>query len=938
MANDKVKVVGYAQRVFYDNGIEYRNFSDDLVGNQFASEAVAPLFTIANFNITTNLERRQSRLFNQNRFSSFFCMADLTQETSIDVQDIVDANLNIKLKLDKSNLCNYAYFGSMVEFMRVALEEIIMKWPASLSVSQFKDTTAATGLTAEDYVYDVLEETAIFRVPTNSITNKFNINYLNNGVVIALNTGEVDIKNMPVTFESYVIDINNSQHKVIGFTGATQTDDDYIYFEVEGNPFTASTSVTSYHIRPNNDIVELFFSMLPDFEAYLLNRDTIPNYTAVFRYPFRTDDGIIQYRESELTWPATDGYNIDFDTAKYTIFVSELLDLAVSFDDNKTDIVARQLVSESISDFDTFPRCDGGEEVSEGQKINRTLRIYGREFDEIKRYIDGIKFTNTVTYDKKDNTPDAVLKYLAKTLGWGMITSVLEDDLLMTYLRPSDPSYSGQTRGLTPYEAEIEMWRRIILNSPWIWKSKGHRKVIEFFLKFIGTPRDLIQFNEYVWVAKKPVDVELIKDVMEELGYDSTFIDNLNFDSEGYPKAHRNGFNGMYFQKGGLWYRETGGPASAVDITTGNNPHVGPYDGGKEYIDQFRCLIPDFSAVTITREDISTEIQNIFTNYNSGLVNNSTDDVSYDILNNDGVPIEECFEIYGEIIEDPQPTTEITDCGCETGEGDDAIRFSIIKAEPEEEIDCGYSAFTFQDDGFITFTLYNGKESFAIPVECCEAIGQTPVMVDGAWWCMWNDTILGCEGYQDWAIQTDGIVIWLDPSGEETTIVPSAECCDIRKEYVAIPSPVGGFQCVIPCTGLQGWQITTEGLVIWLQPNGTTTTTVPFAECCERDGFTAVQVNKDGTEWECYITKPAECHSWEIVAVQIDGIAVWQPSGGGPTTIEVSDPECCERNGYTAVPSPFSKDSWNCLFEQGGPAGEEDTGLVSPAPNTNTRR
>ena len=32
---DKIKVAGYAQRVFYNNGIEYRNFSDNLVAGKY---------------------------------------------------------------------------------------------------------------------------------------------------------------------------------------------------------------------------------------------------------------------------------------------------------------------------------------------------------------------------------------------------------------------------------------------------------------------------------------------------------------------------------------------------------------------------------------------------------------------------------------------------------------------------------------------------------------------------------------------------------------------------------------------------------------------------------------------------------------------------------------------------------------------------------------
>jgi hypothetical protein len=77
----------------------------------------------------------------------------------------------------------------------------------------------------------------------------------------------------------------------------------------------------------------------------------------------------------------------------------------------------------------------------------------------------------------------------------------------------------------------------------------------------------------------------------------------------------------MYFQKAGLWYRQTGGAASDIDILGGNNPHIGPYDGGNEYINQFNCLIPSFSSVTLIEETVVTGNTNLFTNYNYGLIN-----------------------------------------------------------------------------------------------------------------------------------------------------------------------------------------------------------------------------------------------------------------------------------------------------------------------------
>jgi hypothetical protein len=75
--------------------------------------------------------------------------------------------------------------------------------------------------------------------------------------------------------------------------------------------------------------------------------------------------------------------------------------------------------------------------------MNKTLHIYGRNFDEINKYIKGISFSNVVTYDKQDNTPDIYLKNLASVLGWDLISSVVENGLSLCYINKS--TYSGHT-------------------------------------------------------------------------------------------------------------------------------------------------------------------------------------------------------------------------------------------------------------------------------------------------------------------------------------------------------------------------------------------------------------------------------------------------------------------------------------------------------------
>lgn len=840
---DKIKVVGYAQKVFYNNGIEYRNFSDDLVGNQFTSNGGATLFTSANFNITTSIDTKPSKLFITNKFSSFMSLTDLKVDS--DTINILLENKTVKLNLDKANLNYYAYFGSLTEFIRVSLENIIINWPASLYVRDIEEQTNVTGYTVEDYLFDSVKNKSSFKVGVGRITNKFNINHKTTGTIINTYNETNDTRNFSVNYGNYVVSNLTGDYPIIDFTGNTNDTNDYLWITCEGNPFSGSTpSIEKYHIRPNNNKIEEFFNKLPDFESNLLNRFTLPKYKSEYSFNIENDSGAIYRTSKEVIWPVSDGYNIDFDTTDYLSFATKLVQIGEASDKTKTDLMTRFLTSESISDFDTLPNCDGEIQETAGQKMNKTLKIYGREYDEIKKYIDGIAFSNRVTYDKKDNTPDVYLKNLARVLGWDLVSSVVENDLLKAYLTPANTSYSGHSRGLTPVEAEIELWRRLILNTPWIWKSKGTRKVVEFFFNFIGTPKGLVSFNEYIYKAKKPLNMRLFNDILVELD-GSTSLEGLNIDSDGFPRTLPDTPE-MYFQKGGLWYRQTAGPDSNIDVLTGNNPHIGPYDGGQEYIDQFSCLIPDFSAVTIYNQTINTGSTNIFTNYNSGLVNNALEtEVWADIVNMDNISLSACYEITAEIIEDPKPTTELTDCGCETGEGDDAIKISIKKlngsiSTSPTPVDCGYTGFTLNGEGFVMFQLPNGSETSTISQECCEALGFT--YTQGNISCMWTNVATldatSCKGYVPDGELTSGIITWVNNDLQIGTTVVGSSCCSAFG-YIAV-AVEGGYQCYNPETDCRDWiavSIQSEtGIVNWQSPFGELTTNIP-SECCIAQGY-----------------------------------------------------------------------------------------------------
>lgn len=865
MSNNKIKVAGYAQKVVYTDGIEYRNFTPDLVGVQLASNGGTPLFTMGNFAITTNLDPKLDKYYNTSKFSKFVTLADL--KLSLDETiTLLSNNAGVFLNLDKTKLDYYALFSSLSEFVRVSLEEIIINWPASLymtGLAQASNGATITGYTVENYVYDNVSEISTFKLNTNFINNKFQINYTNNANILNSFNSTNDLRNMTLNYNSYVIFYNNNEYPVLGFTGSTYTTNDYIYFKIQGNPFSGSYSslLVNYHIKPNKLKEENFFNSLPDFESYLLNRNVTPLYTSTFKYPTKTDTGLILYVTDKLTWPVSDGYNIDFDTTEYIDYATKLFNLSNSNDLFSSNLMNRFLVSESITSFDTTPvHLSDLDQDTSGQKVNKTLQIYGVEFDEINKFITGIKFANTVSYDKQDNTPDIYLKNLARVLGWELVSSVLENDLLANYVTTKPSTYSGQSVGLTAVEADTELWRRIILNSPWLWKSKGARKSIEFLLKFIGAPKGLVVFNEYIYKAEAPINVDLFREVLKLNGLNDD-ISLYPIDSEGYPRPFPNTPD-MYFQNNGLWYRETGGSGSTIDILTGNNPHVGPYDGGYKYFNQFRALIPNFSAVTISSMTTTSESQNLYTNYDSGSFDNgvstatTVDTVS--IFSENGIYINQCVVFVPTVELDPNPSPVLNDCGCETPTSDNILSLCIEKKQLDPPPPCSHLVHSNPSIGYInpldntslgiySFDYYqynangtlfsdsNGKPipntSYYTSKNCCKVFNGTPfiyntivnnILVNTGYVCCDNSGKCGCYIACSWMVDVNPILLpqitqtytgpqssylqFIQQDGTLSVVTPDG--CNCIKNYT---TPVPNI--VDPYTGQIGYgcQLTSMG-------------------------------------------------------------------------------------------------------------------------------
>ena len=692
--NDRIKIAGYARRIFFNDNIEYRNFSPDLVGLQLTSEGGTTLFTNGNFSIDVNLDPKADVVFTQGTRSKLFCLDDIvTNPTEQSIQKNIKTNLN----LDLTNPLTYVWYGSAKELIRSSLIQAQENFPAAIYVDD--KVGSVTGNNITNYVYDISTDESTFTVNSRFFVNPYNIKYTLDSQYTPTNDTSNKLRNFTVNYSSYVIEHNGISKPIIGITPTTQSTNSDLEIVVRGNPFPELTGIyiptlsflftnvdasIPYFIKPNETEIEGFFTSLNDFQKNILSRETNPAYNSIIISTEVTDDGLILTTKETLQFPILeDGYNLNFFDSLYLTYLSKLIDIGESLDESRTDIVIRKYTTEAINSFDTLPSAGDEDLTINGEKATKLLRIYGVEFDHVKKYINGIKFAHVVTYDKKNNVPDALVKDLSHMLGLDPITFVTSTDFNKLLL-PSNGAgeFSGTSVNYTQDQIDIELYRRLILNIAWLWKSKGTRKSIEFLFRFIGAPEALVNFNEYIVMVDKPLDMDKIKELLYIYTGDVSEVDlqNIPYDSNGYPLPPINGqlvindfidpetgqvveneYTDMYFQKGGGWYRETfGGPG--LTVLRGNNPHVGPYDGGSEYLQYFsRCYIPNFNSEPTITVTANTQTQNYFVNYNYGIFNGIptgtteffTSQLAYNSITNGYQPIDECVNVNYSIIETP---------------------------------------------------------------------------------------------------------------------------------------------------------------------------------------------------------------------------------------------------------------------------------------------
>jgi len=191
-------------------------------------------------------------------------------------------------------------------------------------------------------------------------------------------------------------------------------------------------------IRPKEEIIDAYFENLEPFEKVLLNRGTNPIYTATFELVNSNDYGLYTYIR-QFTFPTTyGGYNIGSNNQLFNDYIKELSEVGEFYDEKFTDNLWRSMTHEAIKNFDwTYTRhyTPGEEEpyLEAGTKFQKAIRLFGREFDEVKTYIEAIDDLNVISYDNVNNLPDYFLTDKLEEQGWDI--SLIQPFELNEYIK-----------------------------------------------------------------------------------------------------------------------------------------------------------------------------------------------------------------------------------------------------------------------------------------------------------------------------------------------------------------------------------------------------------------------------------------------------------------------------------------------------------------------
>ena len=638
-------------------------FSDNLVGFQLVAGGG---LTQGNFEFTKGITEKSNRTFTTGAFSNPINLDGMGVNSVAQSRAIFENNFKVYPNFDITQVTNFTTYGSMVKRISTSVETIISKFPAALEVT-FMDENYLTGATATNILYNPIDNETSINLNISRIRNPFDIDFTVNATR-NLELREIQVsplRNMTNEFTKYSLFLGGIGYDVTHIIPTTSLTTGTLTLYINGDVFSGLTETyDDLVIRPNDyQVNRVFNEDLDEVQRFLLNRNVVPIYTATFQVPNESDDGSFYIQNKLVTWPLYGSWNLDILTNSFTTYLTTLNEISFNFDGFQTNLVSRFLTTDSIKEFDTSD-----------QKVEKILQIYGRSFDETKKFINGLAYMNSVNYNTGNDIPSQLLKNLSQTLGWSTnMSPITNDDFLGSVFGQKNvdkSAFSGVGQSQTPDELNYQYYRNLVLNSAYLFKSKGTRKSIETLMRLIGAPDALVEFNEYVYLADQKINMSdfdlqyasisggtytrtlptldggytfTIQGVTYSGFTTTSVLESVDLtkrdypiSDSGYPKSPVNSET-YYYQMGSGWFESTPKHRSPEEpdltnsVFTGSNPNyqtkLAPFTYGQEYLNVYKSF--PFTNLGYT---LSSAIDNNKTWVDTEIGNRSNLDGGYNSL------------------------------------------------------------------------------------------------------------------------------------------------------------------------------------------------------------------------------------------------------------------------------------------------------------------
>lgn len=524
--------------------VKKTNLNKNLMGETFNSPINQTIFSLGKFSIQSNFEGAESGVNYGENIGGF--SKPITLETlNLDEKTselLEKKNRGYELNLDYSELGSFVRFGSTREYLRGCVEKIITIYPAGVFMNSMKNRGG--NLTVYDYNFDEDTNISSFRIPSDSIDNSYeliidkdNNELINNNI----------LSNINKSFNEFALTTQNdiyTEYYLISYIGDSDTKP-FLDVEIEGNPFPelsdGENGRINYHIKPKKKHYDYFKLSLVDFEKHIVGkRDGLNGFYFDVKIPQDQESGKIVYGRSSLMWSTSDGYNPDISGPTYNNFLNALINIGSAYDSIKTDLIYNLLVPKSILNYD----------LTEEKKMSKLLRIYGKQVDRIRVFIDSLAYIHNLSYDKINNAPDKLLNNIARTFGWKDLFIKTEEDFVSKVFSPveidnvlysknplmlstnSENNSNINTEEVNFEEINIELWRRLLINTNYFWNAKGTRHSIITILRMLGLPEEFINFNEFIYTADAKINPNNVT-----LELDDFPTNSLSYDEDGFPKT-----------------------------------------------------------------------------------------------------------------------------------------------------------------------------------------------------------------------------------------------------------------------------------------------------------------------------------------------------------------------------------------------------------------